>query len=58
MRSSGRSRRTWNYNITMCLNAVRWKVVDWIYLAQDGDSFDEHVNEHSSCMKCGDFFFF
>jgi hypothetical protein len=57
MRPSGRSRRTWKYNTKMCLNAVRWKVVDWIHLAQDGDSFGEHGNEHSGCMKCGDLFF-
>jgi len=39
----------------MCLNAVRWKVLDWILLTQDGDSFGEGGNEHSFCMKCGDF---
>jgi len=57
MRQSGRSGRTWKYNTKMCLNAVRWKVVGWIHLAQDGDSFCEHGNEHSVCMKCGDLFF-
>jgi hypothetical protein len=43
-------------SIKMCLNALRWKVVDWIHLAQDGNIFDESGNEHSGCMKCGDFF--
>ena len=35
-----------SYYTKMCLNAVRWKVVDWIHLAHDGDSFGEHGNEH------------
>jgi hypothetical protein len=56
IRPSGRSRRLWKYNTKMCLNVVRWKVVDWTHLAQDGDTFGEHGNEHSFCKKCGDLF--
>ena len=30
--------------------------MDRVHLAQDGDEFYEHGNEHSGSMKCGDFF--
>jgi hypothetical protein len=33
----GRSRRKWKDNIRMDLRETRWKVVDWIHLAQDMD---------------------
>ena len=29
--------------------------MDRVHLAQDGDDFYEHGNEHSGSMKCGDF---
>jgi len=54
MKPRGRSRRTWKCYTKMCLNAVRWKLVDWIHLAHYGDRFGEHGDEHSFCMKCGD----
>jgi hypothetical protein len=40
----------------MYLQEIRLKVVDRVHLAQDGDDFYEHGNEHSGSMKCGDFF--
>jgi hypothetical protein len=29
--------RTWDDNIRLDLRDIRWKVVDWIHLAQDRD---------------------
>jgi hypothetical protein len=36
-RPRGRPRRRWEDNIKMDLREVRWRVIDWIDLAQDED---------------------
>jgi hypothetical protein len=33
----GRPRRRWEENIRMGVRKIRFEVVDWIHLAQDGD---------------------
>jgi len=43
-RSLGRPRRRWADNIKMDLQEVGCGDMDWIYLAQDGDSWRALVN--------------
>jgi hypothetical protein len=33
----GRTNRSWEDNIRMCLTEIRWEDIDWIHLAQDSD---------------------
>jgi hypothetical protein len=43
-RPLGSSRRTWEDNIKMDLQEVRWLAMDWIELAQDRDRWRALVN--------------
>jgi hypothetical protein len=47
----GRPRCRWEYNIKIYLKEVGCRVMDWIDLAQDRDSW----NEPSGSIKCGEF---
>jgi hypothetical protein len=40
----GRPRRRWEDNIKTDLREIGWSVMDWIYLAQDGDLWRTLVN--------------
>jgi hypothetical protein len=48
-RELGRAKRRWEYNIKMGLMEMRWKAVDWMYLARDLDQWRAAVN---TVMKC------
>jgi len=43
-RPLGRPRRRWEVNITMSLQEVGWKGMNWIDLAQDRDRWQALVN--------------
>jgi len=43
-RELGRSRRTWEDNIKMYLQAVEWGGMDWTHLTQDMDKWRALVN--------------
>jgi hypothetical protein len=43
-RPHGRPRHRWEVNIRMDVREIRWKDVDWIYLAQDRDQQQAAVN--------------
>jgi hypothetical protein len=43
-RSLGRLRHRWEYNIGMDLMEIRWKGVDWMYLAEDRNQWQAFVN--------------
>jgi hypothetical protein len=43
-RQLGRPRRRWEDNIRIDIREIRWKIMDWIYLAQDGDQCRPLVN--------------
>jgi hypothetical protein len=43
-RPLGRSRRSWEDNNKMDLQEVRWRVMDWIDLAEDRDRWRARVN--------------
>ena len=40
----GRSKLTWEFNIEIDITAMQWKAVDWIYLAEEGNSWRALVN--------------
>jgi hypothetical protein len=54
-RPMGRSRRKWENNIKMYIQEVRCGDVNWIEVAQDLAGTCEYGNEHSGCIKCGEF---
>jgi hypothetical protein len=43
-RPRGRPRCRWENNIRMGLREIGWKVVEWMYLAQDRDQWRTFVN--------------